>query len=384
MKPTRRTQNDSKWPKVYTRTYPSGQVAYIVDLGFVNGKRERHTEETLEDARVYAEQARIKRNNEGLASFTLSSNIQRDAQQASEKLQPHGISLATAADYYLKHVIAFKDAPNIGAIAKKLIANAESNNRRDRTVGDLTHRLTSFATDFGEMKLADLTLEQIKEWVADDDWAPRTRINFLTKISQLYNFAIKHGWCEHNIAERIDRPDVDDDEPGIFTVDQAKALLEHAGEFGLLPYISIALFAGLRSAELMRLDGGAIKFDERAIIVGADVAKKRSRRVVEICDALVSWLKPLIPMKGPIVDTSTFRDNMDLFRTAAEIQEWPHNGLRHSFGSYHLAMHGDQVKTAAQMGHRDATVIHNHYKALVMKVEAEKYWGLNRSAGAKA
>jgi hypothetical protein len=174
----------------------------------VNGKRERHTKDTLEDARVYAEQARIKRNNEGLAAFTLSSEIQRDAQQAWEKLKPHKVTLTTAADYYLKHVIAFQGAPNIEIITKKLIAQAESNNRRDRTIGDLKHRFETFATDFGEMKLADLTLEQIKEWVADDDWAPRTRINVLTKISQLYNYAIKHGWCEHNLAEKIDRPDV--------------------------------------------------------------------------------------------------------------------------------------------------------------------------------
>src|SRR5436190_10419056 len=107
---------DSKWPKVYTRTYPSGQVAYIVDLGFVNGKRERHTEDSLEEARTYAEQARIKRNNEGLAAFSLSSHIQRDAHQAHEKLKPHGVTLTMAADHYLKHVIAFKNAPNIEAI----------------------------------------------------------------------------------------------------------------------------------------------------------------------------------------------------------------------------------------------------------------------------
>src|SRR5687768_16476070 len=98
MKPkrNRKASTDSKWPKVYTRTYPSGQVAYIVDLGFINGKRERHTKDTLEDARTYAEQARIKRNNEGLAAFTLSSHVQRDAQQAYEILKPHGVDLTTA------------------------------------------------------------------------------------------------------------------------------------------------------------------------------------------------------------------------------------------------------------------------------------------------
>ena len=65
---------------------------------------------------------------------------------------------------------------------------------------------------------------------------------------------------------------------------------------------------------------------------------------------------------------------MDALKKACGIEEWPHNALRHSFGSYHLAFNGDQVKTAAQMGHRDSIVVHNHYKALVLKSEAEMYW----------
>ena len=255
-----------------------------------------------------------------------------------------------------------------------MLAEAEANNRRDRTIGDLRQRLNSFAVDFGDRKLTELEVQELKEWVTDDDWAPRTRINYLTKISQLYNYAIRHGWAEVNLAEKIDRPDVEDGEPGIFTVDQARTLLENADRFGLLPYISIGLFAGLRSAELMRLKGDSIKLEEKVIIVGADVAKKRSRRVVEMADVLISWLKPLLPIKGPVVDTANFRENMDGLKSAAEITDWPHNGLRHSFGSYHLAYWGDQVKTASQMGHRDASLVHNHYKALVLKAQAEQYW----------
>jgi integrase len=117
--------------------------------------------------------------------------------------------------------------------------------------------------------------------------------------------------------------------------------------------------------------------EDRSIIVGAEVAKKRSRRVVEMADALIAWLKPVLPIKGAIVDGAGFRENFDRLRTAAKLTDWPHNGLRHSFGSYHLAFHGDAVKTAMQMGHRDSNVVHNHYKALVLKSEAEKFWALS-------
>ena len=47
-----------------------------------------------------------------------------------------------------------------------------------------------------------------------------------------------------------------------------------------------------------------------------------------------------------------------------------------SFGSYHLAVYDDAVNTGQQMGHRSSDVIHNHYKALVLKTEAERFWNL--------
>lgn len=385
------------WPHVYTRRYPSGQVAYVIDLGLVDGKRERQAFKTKDEAETFAEQARIKRQNEGLAAFSLPAAVRVEALKASELLQPfgvalaqaaaeysralavlnpHGVSLAQVVQYYDNHVLKYRNAPVISKIVEQMLREAQTNNRRHRTVSDIRHRLNNFAYDFGDRRLTDLIVPEIKEWVTDDDWAPQTRINYLTKISQLFNYGIKNGWAEVNVAARIDRPDVEDGEPEIFTVERAKQLLEESINFGLRPYIAIGLFAGLRSAELLRLKGDAIKTEEKVIIVGADVAKKRSRRVVEMCDALLMALKPVLPIKGPVVDTSKFRDSMDALKKAVGLNEWPHNALRHSFGSYHLAFHGDQVKTAAQMGHRDSTVVHNHYKALVLKSEAEKYWTL--------
>ena len=115
---------------------------------------------------------------------------------------------------------------------------------------------------------------------------------------------------------------------------------------------------------------------ERVIVVGQTVAKKRSRRVVEIGTALEAWLGLCPLTEGPIVATAKLQDRLAGLRTAAGIKEWPHHALRHSYGSYHLAFYGDTIKTANQMGHRDSIIIHNHYKALVLKKEAERFWAL--------
>jgi integrase len=366
-----------KWPKIYTRSYGGKKKVFVVDLGMTGANhRERKTFDTKQEADVFAEQARIAKQNEGTAAFSLSPDERAEASQSLELLRPHEVGLLTVAQYYLKHVIAFKTAPPIKDIVDQMIADAKSNNRRERTVSDLEDRLKLFAVDFGEQRLNDLTVADIEDWVDDENWGHRTRINYLTKISQLFNYAVSRSWVDENIVERIDRPNAEETEPGILTVPQAQSLLEHAAKHHLLPYIATGLFAGLRSAELLRLKGDAVNLKERCIVVGADVAKKRSRRVVEFNDTLHSWLEICSFGKSEIVNAAEFRDNLDSLRAAAGIEKWPHNGLRHSFASYHLAMYGDPVRTATLMGHRDSNVMHQHYKALVLKSEAEKYWAL--------
>jgi integrase len=240
----------------------------------INGKRERHSFKTKEDAGTFAEQKKIERTNQGTAALALPHEIKVDASKASKLLNPHSVSLEDAAKYYLKHVIACRNAPIISQIVDQMISEAEKNDRRNRTVGDLKNRLKVFAEDFPSRRLSELKVEDIKDWLNDEeDWSARTRINYLTKISQLYNFALKHKWVDANLAEQIDRPSPKDSEPKIFMIEQAEKLLKNANNYGLLPYISMGLFAGLRSAELMRIDGKDIKFEDRAIIIGQHVAK---------------------------------------------------------------------------------------------------------------
>jgi len=368
-----------QWPNTYSRTQRSGQVSYVVDLGLVNGRRERHSFKTKGEADVFAQLKRTERNNQGTKAILLPAATRQDAIAAGELLDPYGVTRVEAAQYYLDHVIAYRTAPTVGEIVNRMVAKAGQNNRRARTVEDLKNRLHKFSDDFPDTRLSEITVDEITDWMDDwEDWSPRSKINYLTKLSQLYNFAVKSGWVDSNLIERIDRPEAEDKEPGIFSVDQATNLLKFAPNHGLLHYVALGLFAGLRSAELLRLEADAILISERSIVVGAMVAKKRSRRVVEMCDALVAWLEkyPFPVGGGRIVDAKNFRTNLEAFRADAGISQWPHNGLRHSFGSYHLAKHGDAIKTAGQMGHRDANIVHNHYKALILKSEAEKFWNI--------
>jgi hypothetical protein len=59
----------------------------------------------------------------------------------------------------------------------------------------------------------------------------------------------------------------------------------------------------------------------------------------------------------------------------AAITPWPHNAMRHSFGSYFLGKTKDENLTASEMGNSPEVVI-KHYRALVRDADVKRYWGV--------
>ena len=371
------------WPPIHELHYASGKVGWQVACQ-VNGERIRETFPTKGEAESRAAQIRLQVENEGQAAFSLPASIRTEAVRAVEKLTPHNATISEAVDHYLQHVLKYRTAPVITEIIEKLLADAAANHRRERTIKDLRHRLTMFAKTYGGSRIAEITREELKDWLQDPTLGARSRINYAVKLSQLWNYAIANGWAENNLVASIPRPDAEDSDPEIFTVEQAAGLLEHAEEYDLLGYIVLGLFAGLRSAEINRLDWKDVKLTERNIIIGTAVAKKRSRRVVEINDTLAAWLPLCAKTKGPVVPLDSNRTlyaRLAKLATATGLEKWPDNGLRHSCASYSLALTGDAVRVAYQLGN-SADMIHRHYKALVTKADAERFWALRPASGA--
>src|SRR5437667_10484692 len=60
----------------------------------------------------------------------------------------------------------------------------------------------------------------------------------------------------------------------------------------IIPALAIAAFAGLRLAEVSRLDWREVRLSEKLIVVGAENAKTAARRLVPIGDNLAGWLAP--------------------------------------------------------------------------------------------
>jgi integrase len=62
---------------------------------------------------------------------------------------------------------------------------------------------------------------------------------------------------------------------------------------------------------------------------------------------------------------------------------WPEDGLRHSYGSYHLARFRNAALRADQMGHKNARMLYTHYREVVKDSDdITDYWATVPSGGA--
>ena len=105
-------------------------------------------------------------------------------------------------------------------------------------------------------------------------------------------------------------------------------------------------------------------------------AKPRQRRLVEIRPALAAWIHPYRGCEGSLW-SATLDAFHDLFGKLREDAQVPvkRNGLRHSFCTYHFALHANENLTAQQAGNSPA-MIHQHYKGLATKKEAVAWFGV--------
>jgi hypothetical protein len=139
------------------------------------------------------------------------------------------------------------------------------------------------------------------------------------------------------------------------------------------PILAIGAFAGIRMAELERLDWKAVDLERKFIEIRAGQAKTASRRVIPISDNLAAWLTPL-ERKGKIVRTKELQTHVPALARALKM-EWPPNLLLDSFISYRIAIVQSAAQVALEAGN-SASIIFKHYRELTTPEVAEKWFSI--------
>ena len=165
-------------------------------------------------------------------------------------------------------------------------------------------------------------------------------------------------------------PKKDDEQPCIFSPGQISNLMVAAAsqDPGMVPYLALGIFAGVRPEELMRL--GWEDITTHGVSINGHKAKTRQRRLITISENLKGWLS-----LGGDLPPKSRRRRLEALRQNSGVP-WGHDIMRHSFASYHLAYHGSPDRTAHELGHRDTQMLYRHYRQLVTREAAETFWAI--------
>jgi integrase len=360
--------------KIRVRRYKHPTLKFVVNFREA-GKRARKFFETEKEAKEFATQKNIDRLNSGLDGEKITSNLRDMALECAERLGEHGKTLRDATDFLIAHLQATKKSCTAEQLVRELLVAKEADGVSRRHLNDIRSRLSVFAEKFDGQMVATITSAQLDDWLRSLNVLAVTRNHYRQLLVLAFNFAVKRGYATDNPAEKTDKAKGRKSDIGILTVTQAARLLESATP-DVLPYLAIGLFAGLRTAEIERLDWNRIDFDSGLIEVTAQNSKTAQRRLVTMQPNLREWLLPLRKHKGNVTPANGFRQSFEQAREAAGIDEWPFNGLRHSFASYHLAHFKNAASTALELGHHDSRVTFAHYRELVKPKDAEQYWNV--------
>jgi len=360
--------------KIRVAKYEHSATSKWVVEGLKNNKSKRSRKffRTRAEADDFARNVLEGQRQYGQKAKHLPHKLRLSAIQCAEKLSLYGKSLEEATEALLERLRVSQHSCSLNKLVSEYLENKQGKGLSRRHLQDLKNRLGKFASFTGEKTASDIKPEQIEHWL--QQFRGENHNNYLQRLHGLFNYGIKRGYLAENPTKAIDKVKVAQTEPAIFAAEEIKALL-NAVPRRAVPYFAIGAFAGLRPREIERLDWADIHLEEGYIRVRPKVAKTASNRLVDIQPNLRAWLLPLTRENGPVT-TPNLRKIREAAQCKIGLTQWPQDGLRHSYTSYHLAHFKNINELATQMGHTDTKLIFRHYRRVVSKSQAVDYWGI--------
>ena len=392
---------------------PHGGKNYYTLSYWLEGKRKRQVFPTLQAAKDEAALKAIAFTNGQLGVANMTNADSAAYTRAIALLQPVGaplefaaseyasavtrlgaVSLSQAVDFYLKRHPVHLVPKMVKEVADEMIQLKRADQLSERYVQQLEYAMNRFTGRF-HGRLCDVRGTDVDAWLRELGVAPRTRNNLRNSVQALFNFSTSRKYLpkDHDEMDAVPVAKDNGGEIEIFTPGEMAELLAVASPEHL-PFLAISAFAGVRHAELQRLDWANVKREARIIEIRAGTAKTASRRVIPILPNLAAWLKPHWQESGTICYYAymgnefgelTQRVNAARKKKAESGKQkadgvpvfaWKHNALRHSFISYRVADLQNVAQVALEAGN-SPQMIFKHYRELVRPAAAKEWFSTN-------
>jgi exonuclease VII small subunit len=256
---------------IYRNKPKNGYSSFLVR--YYRGSEEvRVTRANFEAARKEAESAARSLANGELDVLTLSSDDRISYIRAVQALEPTGIDLETVAKQFAEAHQLLNGQPVLDAVqfyierqpksgtktvaevATELLQQKREMGRCAAYIKDMRLRLKRFSDSF-RCNIASVVPQHIEEYLLKLKVSGRTQNNHRRLIGTLFRFAVKRGYLpkDHSLVTGVELATEVPSDVEIFTPEEITALLASASS-EIIPFLVLGAFAGLRHAELQRLD----------------------------------------------------------------------------------------------------------------------------------
>jgi len=366
-----------------TRTSKPWYVSIPPKLS-ANGKRQRRFFATKSAAEGEIQRLKVRKENHGISAKLLDPAQEQQSAAALKLLRDAGldVQLAQVVGDYISRQDKRSKSLSLAKVWQKYI---DAEPRSDRHTRNLQGTLRRFKP-LHDRLVIDITVEQIKDVLAGAAVTYKNRM--IREAGAVFAFAKLHDWLQNDPFEKIKQGKHKIGERSIYTLAETQALLATAArnDEKLIPYVCIAIFAGLRpdnwQGELARLQWGHVNIAESMITLPASITKTGRKRFVPIEPCLMAWLQWYIERHGiqsgsvcPEIG-DPLRDRLRAVFDAAKVKR-EKDATRHTYASYWLSQFRDEGELALRLGHVGGVkVLHTHYFQNVDRADAEKFWQL--------
>jgi integrase len=376
-------------PKSPTFSYRKTSKGWLVNVPASvsdTGSKRRRYFKTRDEAKEACQRLRDAFHARREKSQDIRPFLAQDAIVAAEILGRFGVTLTQSAKFYEKHHDVRAKAPVLNVAWERAIERRS--NHRARTLADFRSWKKALPDWFMSMNVHDITASAIKQ-ALDETTKGQTRWKVgLRYLRTVMNDCVKSEEIGANPTKtiHIERSKDDAGEVSIYSPQELKELFAACKTYPegsadrlcapcAVPFAFMA-FAGIRPDEVTKLRWDDVSVELENIRIGPTIAKKARRRNVRIQKTLAEWIAtvPTEKREGKIVPPR-WRYKAARVRKEAGIDgHEKQDALRHSFGTYLLAVENNLDALKADMGHEHVRVFFDHYHKAITKREALPYW----------
>jgi hypothetical protein len=377
-----RDKNDSVW------------MTYLVQGWKENGKWQRRQFKDEAEAQSFAALKQVEQENKGRAQRMILSVLtqeQHDAAVSAIDRLGDPYALSDAVEFFLKHHRPPEFTIRLRAAMKLYIDDKERDGLRPRTLQAIKASIERFIKATDDPWTHEVTRQQVEGYLRGlcsvDGQKKASKKFWNNTLNELRGF---FAWSA--IADKVTNRPFTFENPAasvraydarqvreeqnarpittdLVTVQRMFSALFRWRGGVVVRYYALAYFAGIRPAEIQRMTGREaelINLKTRTITIPANISKTRHERHVTISDNLAAWLVAFPP---PVT-----RANFG--RMLTEVKKHfglSHDEARHSFISYHVALHRSLGDAALQAGNSES-IIRRHYLNLHPREEGVQFF----------